>query len=185
MEKETTDQMRTGRKIFLRASGTAFGFAMAILLVIGLWFWQQDRQEQWDVDSIVASFDSVDTEGKDQSLLFFYTIENRTNRDYRIESGDDVMIAARLKDQGSLSPDNSGEFLSVEYPLFIPAHEKVFYRIHVGGYYDSDKVLPPDTDRVARRSAVAAYVNEKFKNLNGFVLLDQAQHRKIVFPRGW
>ncbi len=185
MEQDTPGNASFSRRAFLRATGIGLGFAAVAAAIGGGLFWWHLRPRTWDAAAVTASFDSVDIEGEKQTLVFFYTVENHTDRDYKLEGGSSATIAARLKEQGSLSPDPGGEFLSAEFPLFVPAHEKVLYRLHLGYPYRSEKPLPPDRDRKTRRAAVAIYVAGEFTNLDGFVLLDEMHRYKILFPKGW
>jgi hypothetical protein len=185
MEQDPPKNLSVGRRVVLRAAGVAFGIAAAAVIFGAGFLWWESRPKPWDTAAITAAFDYVGTEGETQTLVFFYTLENHTDHDYRVDGGAAVTVAARLKEQGSLSPDTKGEVLTAEFPLFVPAHEKILYRLHVGSPYKVEKPLPPDKDQKARRAALAAYVAEEFRNLDGFVLLDSAQRRKVLFPRGW
>jgi hypothetical protein len=183
--EENRNNLSARRQVFLRAAGAMFGLIIALALVVGFVVWWQSRPKPWDTESVTATFDSVDTEGTQNTLLFFYTVENRTDRDYKVEGANGATIAVRLKEQGSLALDATGKLVTVEFPLFIPAHEKILYRIHVGGPYKSEKSLPTGDEKKARHAAVAAFVADELKNLDGFVLLDQTLHYKVVFPKGW
>jgi hypothetical protein len=116
----------------------------------------------------------------DDSLVFFYTLENGTDFDYRLPNAAGIAITARLKRERSLSRFLNA--VTVDYPVFIPAHQRVLLAVHLPDYVYPERLPPPGAER---RAKLAAYVAKEMPNLDGFVLFDEANRYQINFPKGW
>lgn len=187
------------------AGGVAI--AIAVLAVIGVWyFFRPKPPKPWNTGALKATFSYVDTEGEGKSLVFYYLVENTTPVDYKVSSSSELSLAARLKQQKSLTMDREQKSLLLDYPIFVPAHERVLLAVHLPGYsYSSETAVdnairgtpkdpwekyevPPspglDTTEKHREN-VKAYVGRILKNLDGFVLFDESRRYQIEFPRDW
>jgi len=57
-----------------------------------------------------------------------------------------------------------------------------------GSFHPYDKDLKFDATKEERKKykkELESHINDKFKNLNGFVLFDQKNRYRIDFPKGW
>ena len=164
------------------------GTGIVLALALGVFLWREARPKTpkaWNSSAIAASFDYTDTEGDPNTIVFYYTLENRTDFDYRIESGPDITMNAKLakeKNIESLS-ESTGK---IDYPIFVPARKRVRFAVHIT--YPYPQKMKPDANLEERRKyrdAVAKYVTDDLANLNGFELLDAANRYDIEFEPGW
>jgi hypothetical protein len=65
--------------------------------------------------------------------VFYYTLENTTDFDYRVEDGNQITMTGRLEPENSLTPFLKPEGV-VDYPIFVPAKKRVRFRVHLIGY---------------------------------------------------
>ena len=166
----------------------SFGAGLAVLLSLIFWgvLWYQQLPKEWNKSAIMATYDGLDTEGKEKTFVFYYTLENNTKSDYSFMKGSDVVIMAKLKEQKSLS-GGLDDLLTVDSPIFLPSKQRLRFPIHLKYYYKG-KAVKPDADSEGRkkyRKELEAYVKENFTNLDGFVLFDKESRYQIEFPRGW
>lgn len=196
-------------RLFLAAAGGAgAAFALAAFVTVGLWFMLRPKPlKAWNTQALKASLDSIDTEGERDNLVFEYMVENTTSSDYRVSSAGELSVAARLTAQKGLTMDREQKGLRLDYPIFIPAGQRVRLTVHLMEYsYSSENVIdkairgtaegpwekyrvPPaagaDTTTQKHREEVKAYVAEELKNLDGFVIFDESHRYEIELPRDW
>jgi hypothetical protein len=100
-------QMAEWKRPLLIGVGWGLGTAVGLAILVGGFFWYQSRPKPpkppkpWDTASIKAEFNFATTEGDKNTFVFFYTLENTTDFDYRAEVGQAV-INARLEQEKSL-----------------------------------------------------------------------------------
>jgi hypothetical protein len=167
--------------------GTSVGLAAA--LVMFLWYQTRPKPpnppKPWDTSSIKATYDYVGTEGNTNTIVVFYTLENTTDFDYRVEDAHNVTMTAKLEQQNSLSLF-SDELSKIDYPIFVPAKKRIFFRVHIAYPYSvKEKPDANKDERTKYREGVAKYANDELSNLNGFELLDNVSRYDVIFPSGW
>lgn len=175
-----------------RAIGIAFAFGAGVA-VIGLAFlallsWRASRPQPWNTTSITATFDSVDIEGPEGKLVFYYILQNNTDRDFRVTSEQELVLTGKLERQQSLTQESSKEFLSGELPVFIPARQLARFAIHLGYAYRGTQPLSGGTAKAERdhdRALIVAYVRDELPNLEGFALFHENTRYQIDLPKGW
>jgi hypothetical protein len=186
------------KKILLRSLGFGAGFALMLCAVVGTWVWYQQRPKPptpWNKQAIAAEYVSVDTD-KDNYLSFNYTLQNNSDEDFRLDSDLGVDLAAKLQKQKEFG-QFSQKYLTLEYPVFIPAKSRVRLALHLKQKYSPqppqidpatgeriDKPKSPD-EREQLAKEVAKYVTATWPNLNGFVLFATIGRFEIDFPSGW
>jgi hypothetical protein len=181
------------KKALLIGLGWGLGTALGLAILVGGFLWYGSRPKPpkppkpWDSAAIKADYDVAYTEGDNNVIVIYYTLENTTDFDYRIEDGHDVMMSAKLEKQNNLSPfaldDN---FAKVDYPIFVPAKKRVRFPVHLGYPYPVKDDAKADVDaRKKYRQAVEKYISDDLANLDGFDLLDETNRYEIVFPAGW
>jgi hypothetical protein len=180
--------MENWKRILLKAAGVGGGFALVAAVVLGIVMWWSGRPAKpkpWDDKAIVASYESLDTEGEANTFHFNYTLENKTDIDYRVENDSRVHLAAFLKQSQALSFSNS-ENLHADYPIYIPAKSRVRFEIHLGYPYPIKPDYNASNDvQHDFYTKVAQYVTNELGNVDGFTLLDDDHRYKIVMPNGW
>ena len=153
----------------------------------------------------------MNTEGEEDTLVFYYILENTTAIDYRFPSSPTILV--KLERQKSLI--EGPLFVHGDTFTFIPAGQRLRFGIHLQYPYEqlpkgfflegpissalrpfvnSGEPIPkeqrphlnPD-EFIARRYQRGArnFVKEYLPNHNGFVLYDEENHYQIDFPKGW
>jgi len=122
---------------------------------------------------VSAEYDYASAEGDKNNIAIFYTLQNNTDFDYEIRSADQVQLAGRLGREHNISIVQSGEgFLTGDFPVFIPAHGRSRFGIHLGYPY-SEKFdgRASEDARYDFGTKLAKYIATDLANLDGFVLL--------------
>jgi hypothetical protein len=180
--------LESWKKIAIRAAGFGAGFALLAALIIWTFAWWSARPvkpKPWNTSAITASFEGLDMEGDKNTLVFVYTLQNNTDFDYRISDENEIHLAATLKKSKSLSFDTS-RFLKTDYPLYIPAKQRVRFMLHVNYPYEiKEDMSAPDDVRHDWETTVCQYVDKEFSNLEGFALLDDKSRYQVNIPNGW
>lgn len=174
------------KRYFLIGSGFGVGFAIIFVLIFGGVIWYQGRPKTWNNSAIKAFYEKIGTGGEDNTLIFYYTVENTSPFDWTIDPYSDAVLMVKLEDSKSLTGPAKDEFISFDKPIFLPAKQRLLFRIRFK--YSYDKKLKSHSTREERkeyRKKLESYVAEKWPNLNGFVLYDKANQYQIDFPRGW
>jgi hypothetical protein len=132
------------------------------------------RSDAWDSRAIESTFAGVRVREIDPthaSVVFFYDLDNKTDSDYRLATGPNVVIMSRLRADGSLSSDQP---VALDSAAFVPAKNRT--RIAVEVRYPFD--WPPQRDASADRQ-IRQLVADQVVGLNGFVLFDQSTRYQI------
>jgi hypothetical protein len=171
--------------------GWGLGTAIGVVLLVGGFLWYQSRPKPpkppkpWNAAAIKAEYDRVGVVGEKNEMVFYYTLENTTDFDYRVEEGHSILMSAKLRKHNNLVAFTGHE--GIDYPIVVPAKKRMQFPIHLVGYsYSvSPKDNADDDERKKYREAFEKYVNEKLPNLDGFDLLDETNRYEIIFPAGW
>lgn len=182
--------MSTWKKLTIGALAAGFGVGLAASLAVGGYIWCRSRPRPpapWNSAAIRAEFDTLGTEGDQPTIAFDYTLENTTRFDYRVADVSGLSLAGKLKKENSLSLETDEKILRVDLPIFIPAGQRLRFRVHLGYPYPG-KTLPDDASADERKryyDGLKNYVAKDLANLNGFVLFDETHRYEIDLPRGW
>jgi hypothetical protein len=178
------------RKPLLIGMGWGLGTALGLVILVGGILWYESRPKPptppkpWDSNSIKAQYDFVNTEGDKNTIVFFYTVENMTDFDYRVEDDHNITMNAKLQSQNDLSP--LGENGKVDYPIYVPAKKRVQFQIHISyAYPEKAKPNANTEERRQYRADVEKYVGNELANLDGFDFLDEENRYEIIFPVPW
>jgi len=173
------------KKILLVSAGVGAGVAFVLCAAIGGVVWYQQRPKPpkpWSKQAITAEYDYVSTDD-DNKIFFYYTVQNNTESDYRLDSDAQVELSARLRQEKAL--DSSGKVVTLDYPVFIPPKGRVRLKVKIPYTYpDHDKQVTSDELHEHNRK-VAAFLVKEATNLDGFVLFDSTNRYEIGFPSGW
>ena len=85
----------------------------------------------WDSASVRATFAGVQVREVDPTnadVVFYYELENRTDRDYQIQSGSSLRLMSRLKSDGSLAADGRARLAD---SAFIPVANRTRIAIEI------------------------------------------------------
>jgi hypothetical protein len=182
-------QQRWWKRLAVISFFSGAGFAVTLAVIIGAWGWYSSRptpQKPWDNRSLTAAFDDIRVEGEQNHLVFFYTVENHTDTDYKLDDASalEVHTTAKLalSDSYSLFRKNPG----IRLPVFIPARKRALFLLDTTYPYptaeDHNAALE---QRKEFREAVKKYVKSEMPNLDGFSLFDESSRYEIDFPPGW
>jgi hypothetical protein len=185
--------MQTWKRFLLIGAGLGAGFAVSAAAIIGSWLWYSSiphAPKPWNRAAIIATFDYPDTERGEGSstpdqIVFYYTLENKTDFDYRFPPRDQLQFSAKLATENSLSAND--DFLTLDKTnMILPAKQRMRIQVHFA-YRVEDNFGPSETteQRHQRRQAIENYLNTKTSNLNGFAAFDLQNRYEIDFPNGW
>jgi hypothetical protein len=180
--------MENWKRLTTKAVRIGAGLALLAMLTIGAAVWWSKNavnQKPWNADAITASFYAVTTQGDGNDLVFVYTMQNNTDADYRVADGGAIHLASRLMENDSLSFDTS-RLIVAEYPIHISAHSRMRFLLHSNYRYPTKEDVKASEDiRHDWETTICKYVSDEFKNLNGFVLMDDNSRYQVNLPNGW
>ena len=184
------ENLNPWKKVALRSTFFGAGFALILTITIGGYIWYESRPKPlkpWDNNAIIAYYDYADTVGEQNTIVFYYTVENKTIYDYSINDIKDILLYANLDRQQSLSGGDINEFLNIEYPIHIPSKHRFRFKINLNYPTDIKSLKSGSTteEREIFNKEMSAYISNKLKNLNGFSMFDLINRYKIEFPAGW
>jgi hypothetical protein len=137
---------------------------------------QAARVDTWNSSAIQSTLAGVRVREMDPAhaaVVFSYDLDNRTDSDYRLASGPNVVIMSRLQPSGSLSGDQQ---ISLEAAAFVPARNRTRVSIEMNHAF----AWPAQRDASAERQ-IRQLVADEVSGLEGFVLFDQATRYEIDF----
>jgi hypothetical protein len=175
---------RMWKRVILFGLSFGAGFALVGESAFIAIKWYQNRPKPpraWNKSAITATFDSIRTEGNNNTLVFYYILENRTRDDYRISNEAEIEFMTLLKRQASLFHEKNW---TCDTSVFLPAGQKLVYKIHLNDRpYEEKPNGDADADeRNAFRVRLTDYVRHKLGNVDGFVIFDQVHRYQIDFP---
>jgi hypothetical protein len=182
--------IKNWKNIALRSAFFGVGFALILISVIGAYIWYESRPKPpkpWDNNAIVAYYDSANTTGEQNTLVFHYTIENKTNYDYSITEIKNILFYANLDREKSLSGGEIDEYLNIDYPIHVPSKHRFRFTVNLNYPTDLKSLKSGSTteERGKFNKELNDYISNKLKNLNGFSMFDLMNRYKIEFPAGW
>ena len=136
----------------------------------------QSNQTGWDDKAITTTYEGLRVEDKNY-LSFAYIVHNNSDADYEIILSTGLKLMVLMSD-GSIVEDESLK-TSILHKLFLPSKMKQYITIHVEGLKIPASINKNDGN------AIGDYLNDKFKNFNGFILFDSNHRYKVIFPKGW
>lgn len=164
------------------ASVTALVLVSALAgFILGVWWHAHSQHDRWDSSALRAKFNAAHMEGDrgKQNPVFFYRVENTTDRDYSIREASQVELFVKEKENDAL--DNwlsSG--LVIDLPIFIPAHDKANLSVHF-------KLIEYEQPMSSSTSDVQQFLSNKKRIWNSYeaiVLLDHRYRYRLEFPIG-
>lgn len=185
----TEGLMANWKKICLWGLSFGVGFSVTLVSLIGLYVWHENQPKPpkpWNTSAIVSTFDYIDTEGNDNTIVFYYTIQNNTDYDYELSKTAQSILLAKLEKQNSLSGTRDDEFLKYDKSVYVPAKQRLRFAIHLR-YPTSFKLKhgASEEEKGEFRRTLSKYLKDEASNLNGFVLFDEENRYQIDFAKGW
>jgi hypothetical protein len=181
--------MSTVKRWIITGASFGGGLAIVLALIIGGYLWYESKPrppKPWDNKAITANYDFVDTEGEKNTIVFYYTLQNNTDFDYRIVDASSVTLMSKLEKTKSLSGTKNDDFLKIDFPILLPAKQRARFAIHFNYPYEKkSRGEATQDEREKYRKELAAFLKEKAPNLNGFALFDELNRYQVDFARGW
>ena len=178
----TTTNSSTWKITALRFAAFGAGFAIMLCIIAGaaIWYSHRPRPEKpWNQSAIKA--DVTDTYFTTQSdrLVgdFRYSLQNTTDRDYRLPSDAKIMVR--------LAPDKSYRDvpnMTWEQNLYIPSGQKVNVSILLPLMYSDFNFSKQKADD---EKQLSAFIDRRLAEIDGFALFDPTNRYKVEFPNGW
>lgn len=171
------------KKLAVTAAGFGCSFAVVFAAILGGWIWYQERSQrehEWNTTAIKATFKDVMiiTSVPKPKLTFSYSLENTTDFDYSIDDKSRVLVMVTLPEGKGFEPD---EALSLPSSLYIPAKQKVVLTLTKESEYNN---AYPEQDR-DNGAKLAAFMDRRLKEIDGFVLFDKMRRYEVTLPNGW
>lgn len=123
------------------------------------------------IESTLAGIRVKEIDPAHAAVVFFYDLDNRTDTDYRLASGPNVVIMSRLQPSGSLSSDQQ---VNLDANAFVPAKNRTRIGIEISRAF----AWPSARDASAERQ-IRQLVADQVAGLEGFVLFDQTTRYEI------
>jgi hypothetical protein len=159
-------------------------FACVFLLLLALIVGRYSRPAStkaaanpWNTHAIEGALSGVrvrEVDATHAAVVFLYDLDNRTDTDYRLTKGPDVVVMSRLKTTDSLSSDEPAD---IESSAFLPAGNRARVAIEVLQPF----AWPSQKDAAADRN-FRDLVAGRVADLRGFVVFDQAARYQIELP---
>jgi hypothetical protein len=165
------------------------GSASVLALISGYFLWNESkpkRSQPRNTTAIIAKYDDISINDKDNHISFQYFIENNTDQDYELERSTGICLAVKLGREKSLSPclDNVQE--NIHFPTFVPARQRVMFVIQTPKICTKPfKFANSPEEQEKQREELEDCVRNEMPNVNGFVLFDDYHRYEIDFPKSW
>jgi hypothetical protein len=131
----------------------------------------------WDSQAIEGTPAGVRVQEIDPThaaVIFLYDLNNRTDTDYRLTKGPNIVIMSRLKSGGTLSAD---EPITLDSTAFVPAGNRTRIALKVSHIFS----WPGQNSAYAERTFNQLVAGD-ITGISGFVLFDQTNRYEIDFP---
>jgi hypothetical protein len=171
-----------GKDRSLIGIGWGFGTAVGLALLVAGFIWYSHRprpEKPWNESAIKATYtDASFSIQSDQALGDFrYSLQNTTDRDYRLPADAKVMMR--------LSKDMSYRDVSKmawDHALYIPAGQKVNVSIKLPIMYSDFNFTKAMADD---EKQLVPFMDRRMSEIDGFALFDLTNRYKVDFPSGW
>jgi hypothetical protein len=161
--------------------------ACAVLLVLMLAAGKSTRSSPpakqappWNsqaIESIPAGIRVQEIDPTHATVVFLYDLDNKTDTDYHLAKGPNVVVMSRLKSGGTLSAD---EPITLDSAAFVPARNRTRIALEVSHPFN----WPGQKTTYAERQ-FDQLVTGDVSAATGFVLFDQTNRYEIDFPAAW
>ena len=131
----------------------------------------------WNSGAIESTLSGVRVREIDPThaaVLLFYDLDNKTDTDYRLATGPDVVIMNRIEPGGSLVSD---QHVTLDAAAFVPARNRTRVAVEMSSAFD----WPKQNDAVAE-SQFRQLVAAQMAGVEGFVVFDRAARYQIELP---
>jgi hypothetical protein len=166
--------MMLGKKLGLIGLAVGGLALLTVLVIFARSRFIAARPQAWNSGAIETTLAGVRVRELDNThaaVVFSYDLDNRTDTDYRLSSGPNVVIMSRLQPNGSLT---SVQQVSLDSAAFVPARNRTRISLEMTHPFD----WPSQRDAAAERQ-VRQFVADEVSGVQGFVLFDQSTRYQI------
>ena len=131
----------------------------------------------WNSSAIESTLSGVRVREIDPThaaVLLFYDLDNKTDTDYHLANGPDVVIMSRIEPGGSLVSDQQ---VTLDAAVFVPARNRTRVAVEMSRAFD----WPKQNDAVVE-SQFRQLVAAQMAGVEGFVVFDRAARYQIELP---
>jgi hypothetical protein len=172
--------------IAIRSAAFGGTFAIVVVILLNLLSWHQSRPKPpppWNTNAVVAKYNYTDIDPNNKTALFWYTLENITDFDYRLDANSNVTVMVKYKSRQNLV---SYDGVNFDRPLFIPSKHRVVLAIHFNNPLFSEfKVSIDKKEKTEDDKIIHEFLSKEMPNMAGFTLFDENNRYEIDLPRGW
>jgi hypothetical protein len=165
------------------------GCAFAVAVVSACFLEQKPtpkRSQPWNTTAITAKYDEIRTGGEDNHMVFEYSLQNNTDRDYVLENKVAVCLAVRLGSTRALSPCHDNVEDAIQFPIIIRARQTALIALEIPKRYPTPLTPARSSDgQPDPHKALEEFAATEMPNLHGFVLFDGESRYEIDLPLGW
>lgn len=167
-------------RTFLKGALLGAALTAILLLALGIWLQQSHRiiltgVGPWTTNAVKTEFAGLSVYFADKVFAEFeYSAENITNADYSLPAQSDAAFI-RVADGKGLSHE---EGLTWPQGKYLPPNKKVIVKFTVPFQF-TEAFTSKDTDD---NDKFAAFMGNRLKELDGFVILDRQTRYEIAFP---
>ena len=164
--------------------------ALLAILLLGVLLWFTGRLPQseisaksaapWNPHALQITYAGVRVREIDASkaaVVFLYDVDNRSQSDYQLVKGPDVMVMSRLKSSGTLSSERP---VTLSASAFVPVNNRTRIALEIAEPFSWPARM--DASSEARFKELIA---QETGDLDGFVIFDQAHRCQIDLPGSW
>jgi hypothetical protein len=184
------NKLAVWKKIQLRDVGFGAGFALALIVSIGVAQWWSSRPKQWSLTAITAKPAELvfREQGEELHLQFRYALTNNTRTDYVLALPVAAALMRKVPEDSSLAKLNSARWednvripsrqtVSVMFEVIFSLSDYNSAATRLQGYTSAGDASPPP--------ALMSFVASRLKEMDGMAFLDYNARYRIELPKGW
>ena len=134
----------------------------------------------WSPHAIQTTFAGLRVEQIDNSnaaIVFLYDLNNRSDSDYQLLKGPDVIVMRRLKSSGTLSSEKP---VALRGSAFLPAKNRARISLQV-----NESFAWPARAGATSEGRFRQLIAKEVTDLGGFVIFNQFHRVQIDLPGSW
>jgi hypothetical protein len=183
MDKGKVDNWKV---IAVRSAAFGGTFAIVVVILLGILSWHKALPKPprpWNTSAVVAKYDYTNIDPNNKTAFFWYTLENKTDIDYRLDVNSDVPVLVKHKGRQGLVPYDGINF---DRPLFIPSKHRVVLAVHFRyPLFSEFKAGVNNKEGKDDDKIIHEFLNREMPNMDGFTLFDEENRYEIDLPKGW
>lgn len=167
----------------------AVGIGIGIAAFAGAALWWLQRPQPWNTSAITGTVrgvtDTVDDNGSPISVIFNLSLTNKTVRDYRITTPQQLEVFLRIGNALHRAPGSK-----LDVPLFIPAGETVDARLEVPvqvflGLLLDGRAVDPAANATDSSGASVSTNSQIPREVTGISIFDHTERYAVNLSKTW